>query len=241
MRAVDGWRGSPFPTIFSSVALKPLSFGDVDRLLEQATSGHAVTLSSDDRAHLFSLSGGHPAALQAAAFSLYHSLSHGLGGDQIWRAASEAARDALELGPATALPAPESVGQVSPPGGAVAPSAGSASPPPPAAFDRLPATQAPAVGLWVDDQASTVAVDGQIIESLTALEYNLLSLLYKRPGRLISRAEIIQQLWGSEFSDDVDESRVEKLISRLRRKIERAPNRPQHVRTVRGRGYRYVP
>jgi DNA-binding response OmpR family regulator len=40
---------------------------------------------------------------------------------------------------------------------------------------------------------------------------------------------------------EIDDSRVEKLVSRLRRKVEPVAGRPQFIRTVRGRGYRYVP
>ena len=100
----------------------------------------------------------------------------------------------------------------------------------PAGAAALPAPGFPAI---LDTAASSA--------SLTALEYNLLRLLFDSPGRLCSKEEIIRHVWGAEVEDEVDDSRVEKLISRLRRKIEPAPSRPRYIRTVRGRGYRLVP
>jgi DNA-binding response OmpR family regulator len=61
------------------------------------------------------------------------------------------------------------------------------------------------------------------------------------PDRLCSKHDIIRQVWGEEFMSEIDDSRVEKLVSRLRRKVEPVPGRPQYIRTVRGRGYRFVP
>jgi DNA-binding response OmpR family regulator len=96
-------------------------------------------------------------------------------------------------------------------------------------------------GLVIDARSGDVLVNGRRVETLTALEYSLLKLLYDSPGRLCSKDEIIRHVWGDEFLGEVDASRVEKLVSRLRRKIEAVPGRPQYIRTVRGRGYRFVP
>jgi hypothetical protein len=237
MRVIESWRGSPFPTIFTSIALKPLPRAAADRLLDQAlaAAGGDVRFHPDDRELLYAFSGGRPAALQAAAFSLFHGRQQGLDGDGLWDAAEAAAEAMMRqaradgAGPQAAAPsgspAAQSVGEPSTNG------PGAAPPPVRAAGD----------GLSMDAKSGEVYVDGQRVESLTALEYNLLRLLYASPGRLCSKEDIIAQVWGDEFIGEIDDSRVEKLISRLRRKIEPVPGRPQYIRTVRGRGYRFVP
>ena len=113
--------------------------------------------------------------------------------------------------------------------------------PAPASVAMLPGGDGAGSALWIDPGTGDVVVGGRHLESLTALEFNLLRLLSDRPGRLCSKEEIIRHVWGDALTNEVDESRVEKLISRLRRKIETVPSRPQYIRTVRGRGYRFVP
>ncbi|MCE7938964.1 hypothetical protein DCC79_00675 [bacterium] len=227
-RVIESWRGSPFATIFTSVTLKPLTPADANELLDRALANGTVSFNDDDRRRLYKLSAGQPAALQAAAFSLYHGLQQSRGHAQLWEAAQHAALQALAFL------------NVSPP------TEGTAAPPmmPPAATASVsapPGTPPSPHGLWIDPKLGEVTVNGRRVESLTALEYSLLRLLYGQSGRLCSKEEIIRQVWGEEFMGGDDDSRVEKLISRLRRKIEPVPNRPQYLRTVRGRGYRYVP
>lgn len=213
-KVIDAWRGSPFATVFTSVTLKPLERQDADRLLDAALAGTGMTFDDEDRDLLYTYSGGLPAALQAAAFSLFLGRQQGLQGEALRESARQAAQ--------SAVPAPGSETEAVPPmeGPAAAPPAGS--------------------GLVIVSDTGEVLIDGRRIASLTALEYSLLRLLYDSPGRLCSKEEIIRHVWGAEIESEVDDSRVEKLISRLRRKIEPAPNRPQYIRTVRGRGYRLV-
>jgi two-component system response regulator RegX3 len=72
--------------------------------------------------------------------------------------------------------------------------------------------------------------------SLTRSEFQVLRLLAENPGRVFSRLEIMEELWQSEFSGDVRACDVH--ISNLRQKIERDPQEPELVLTVRGVGYR---
>jgi hypothetical protein len=220
VRVIESWRGSPFPTVFTSVALRALGRADADMLLDRALADAALSFGDDERNLLFRFSAGQPGALQAAAFALFHGRQHGLVGEALWDSARQSATEALD-------------GRRAAP-----PSAPPESEPTTSGDDAGAAT---ALGLHIDPKTSDVSVGGVRVESLTALEYNLLKLLYDRPGRLCSKEEIIARVWGDGMSDEVDDSRVEKLISRLRRKIEAIPNRPQHIRTVRGRGYRFVP
>src|SRR5918996_1456676 len=80
-----------------------------------------------------------------------------------------------------------------------------------------------------------VTVRGEPI-NLTRSEFQVLRLLAERPGQVFSRLEIMEELWQSEFSGDVRACDVH--ISNLRQKVERDPQDPELVLTVRGVGYR---
>lgn len=245
-REIESWRGSPFATLFTTVALKPLS-DDHARVLLGRADHAAVRVDDADATLILELSGGHPTVVHAGAFALVHGRRQGLEGPALHDAIRSAVAD-LHLdhlaGPLMRTAGhgdPEPAAVDHRPVAATAPSAPSApsanaAPPEPVAIDIH---QAP--GLWIDDVNGDVLVDGQRIDHLTALEFSLLQLLWNHPNRLCSKADIIQQLWGAEAAQTIDDARVEKLVSRLRRKIETAPGRPQYVRTVRGRGYRFVP
>lgn len=98
----------------------------------------------------------------------------------------------------------------------------------------------PGRGVRVDVEAGHVYVDGEQIEPLTDLEYRLLLLLYSRLDEVVDKYEIVEGVWGTEYIDEVDDGRIERLVSRLRSKIEPEPREPRYVQTVRGRGYRLV-
>jgi two-component system response regulator RegX3 len=82
-----------------------------------------------------------------------------------------------------------------------------------------------------------VTVRGEPV-NLTRSEFQVLRLLAERPGQVFSRLEIMEELWQSEFSGDVRACDVH--ISNLRQKIERDPQDPELVVTVRGIGYKLV-
>jgi hypothetical protein len=209
-KVIESWRGSPFATLFTSVALRPLSRGEADELVDRATSSGGPHFSSDDRARLYRITGGVPAAIQAAAFSLYHGRASAMSEDSVWEAVELAVHGPSALATNGQNPRTD---------GAATPNVAGGS------------------GIVVDRASGEVFVDGRRVDSLTALEFNLLECLLAEPGRLRTKEEIVREVWAEELADD---TRVEKLISRLRRKIEPMPGRPQYVRTVRGRGYRLV-
>ena len=100
-------------------------------------------------------------------------------------------------------------------------------------------TRQPAqAGVWVDVDAGEAWVDGEHVPSLTDLEYRLLLLLYGRLGKICDKYQIVEAVWGQDYIDEVDDARVEKLVSRLRSKVERDPANPKYLITVRGRGYK---
>ncbi len=95
-------------------------------------------------------------------------------------------------------------------------------------------------GVWIDVEAGEVWVDGRSISTLTNLEYRLLLLLYGNLDKICDKYKIVEAVWAENYIDEVEDSRIEKLISRLRQKIEPDPAEPRYIQTVRGRGYKLV-
>jgi hypothetical protein len=95
-------------------------------------------------------------------------------------------------------------------------------------------------GVLVDVDAGEAWVDGVHIPTLTDLEYRLLLLLYGRLAKICDKYQIVEAVWGESYIDQVDDARIEKLVSRLRAKLERDPSNPRYLITVRGRGYKLV-
>ncbi len=92
-----------------------------------------------------------------------------------------------------------------------------------------------APGLEIDEGRRQVRVDGAPVD-LTALEFNLLALLARRPGIVVPRQELLDSLWGPEYVGD--DHLVDVHIANLRRKLGDDPATPRFVETVRGVGYR---
>ncbi len=84
----------------------------------------------------------------------------------------------------------------------------------------------------------TVVWQGQPVELKTA-EYNLLVILARAAGKVLSRDDILRQLRGIEF-DGLDRS-VDSGISRLRRRFSDTSHEPQKIKTIWGRGYLFSP
>ena len=91
-------------------------------------------------------------------------------------------------------------------------------------------------GLVVDPSRRTVALNGGAIE-LTYVEFELLSTLASRPGRVYSRQALLIALWGE--SDYRDPRTIDVHVRHLREKLEPKPSEPQFILTVRGVGYRF--
>ena len=67
---------------------------------------------------------------------------------------------------------------------------------------------------------------------------DLLILLVSEGGRLVSREEIIERLWGKEVYFDTDNS-INTAIRKIRRALGEDPEKPQYIETVQGKGYRF--
>jgi DNA-binding response OmpR family regulator len=91
--------------------------------------------------------------------------------------------------------------------------------------------------LSIDPIARTVTVDGKAID-LTPREFDLLYFFARNPGRVFSRLDLLNQVWG--YQHDGYEHTVNTHINRLRTKIEVDPAQPRCILTVWGRGYRLV-
>ncbi|NKB87033.1 MAG: response regulator [Acidobacteria bacterium] len=91
-------------------------------------------------------------------------------------------------------------------------------------------------GLEVDPSSRRVLVAGQPAE-LTATEFDLLLHLASNPGRVYTRAQLLDRVWGDEYG--TQEHAVNAGVNRLRAKIEIDPGEPRFVRTVWGVGYRF--
>jgi DNA-binding response OmpR family regulator len=94
--------------------------------------------------------------------------------------------------------------------------------------------------LSVDADAGDVLVNGVPVEPLSNLEFKLILLLYENCDHVVDKYQIVTAVWGEEYLDEVDDARIEKLVSRLRQKIEPDAGNPIFVTTLRGRGYRLV-
>jgi DNA-binding response OmpR family regulator len=73
---------------------------------------------------------------------------------------------------------------------------------------------------------------------LTLMEADLLRYLTDREGQIVSRKDILEQVW--RVHEDTDTRAIDNFIVRLRRYIEDDPSTPQHLLTVRGIGYRFI-
>jgi DNA-binding response OmpR family regulator len=90
----------------------------------------------------------------------------------------------------------------------------------------------------VDFDRAEVRRAGKLIP-VTPLEFKLLSLFVRRPGRVLTRALLIDEVWGKDTA--ITERVVDNQIANLRKKIEPAQAQPQYLKSVRGIGYRFDP
>lgn len=90
--------------------------------------------------------------------------------------------------------------------------------------------------LLIDVSRRHVLIDDQAVE-LTAKEFDLLLYFARHPGRVFSRGQLLDQVWG--YSHNGYEHTVNSHINRLRGKIETNPERSQYIETVWGVGYRF--
>jgi DNA-binding response OmpR family regulator len=91
--------------------------------------------------------------------------------------------------------------------------------------------------LTIDPDKRKVAVEGKPVH-LTAREFDLLLEFSRHPGKVYTRAQLLDKVWG--YSYQGYEHTVNSHINRLREKIEKNPARPRYILTVWGVGYQFV-
>ncbi|SDL24863.1 response regulator transcription factor [Tessaracoccus oleiagri] len=91
-------------------------------------------------------------------------------------------------------------------------------------------------GVRIDVERHQVYVDGEEVR-FALREFDLLELLLRNPGRVLTRGQLIDRIWGSDYVGDT--KTLDVHIKRLRSKIERDPSNPERLVTVRGLGYKY--
>jgi DNA-binding response OmpR family regulator len=79
---------------------------------------------------------------------------------------------------------------------------------------------------------------GDNVIHLTVMESDLLRHLVRNDGRVVSRKQILEEVWG--LHEDTDTRAIDNFVVRLRRYIEEDPAQPRHLLTVRGVGYRFL-
>ena len=93
-------------------------------------------------------------------------------------------------------------------------------------------------GISLDDETKAVTVDGENV-NLTPIEYNILLLLMRHPGRVYSSSQIYEQVWNETAFGS--EGAVAVHIRHLREKLEIDPSNPRYLKVVWGLGYKMEP
>lgn len=90
--------------------------------------------------------------------------------------------------------------------------------------------------LEIDLTARTLKKNGEIVK-LTSTEYSLMALFFKHEGSVLTHQFILKEIWGVGYQAETQYLRV--FVGTLRKKIEEQPNKPQHIITESGVGYRF--
>lgn len=105
-----------------------------------------------------------------------------------------------------------------------------------AAASSAPKMTSTTIGnLTIDPLRCEVRVDGNAV-TLTPKEFQILALMADNPGRVFTRDDLIEALWGQEYEDS--NISIPVYIRRIRLKIERDPSRPEYLKTVWRFGYK---
>lgn len=92
-------------------------------------------------------------------------------------------------------------------------------------------------GLVVNHEAREVTLQGTPV-ILSRKEYELLHMLITHPNQVFTREQLLEQIWGYDYFGET--RTVDVHIRSLRKKLEKNPEQPEYIRTVRGIGYKFV-
>jgi two-component system response regulator RegX3 len=90
----------------------------------------------------------------------------------------------------------------------------------------------------MDVERHIVSVSGRSVQ-LPLKEFELLEVLLRNAGRVLTRMQLIDRVWGADYVGDT--KTLDVHVKRLRAKIEPSPSNPRHIVTVRGLGYKFEP
>jgi DNA-binding winged helix-turn-helix (wHTH) protein len=242
----------------NTLGLKPYEPADAMRVAEQVETRRGYSLSQSERRSLVHYSGGHPGLLIAAIDALVEEgnrevdspdwlfekasiqtecqkLWDSLDSDERWSLIRTAAgyidQDATPARKLLALK------------GLIVPAADERWEvfSPVFNFFVKQSGQQDIYDFRVDDGTASVWVTGKQITGLTPLEFSLVKLLYENRGQVQSRDDILLALHPEDFetghTPEVQDSSVDSLVRRLRKKVEPVPSKPRYILTVRGHGY----
>ncbi len=102
--------------------------------------------------------------------------------------------------------------------------------------DELITSTVEAGPVRMDVERHVVTVDGNQV-ALPLKEFDLLELLLRNAGRVLTRGQLIDRVWGSDYVGDT--KTLDVHVKRLRAKVEPDPGNPKHLVTVRGLGYKF--
>ena len=102
--------------------------------------------------------------------------------------------------------------------------------------DELHPSSVVAGPVAIDVDRHIVAIRGERI-TLPLKEFELLEFLVRNSGRVLTRGQLIDRIWGSDYVGDT--KTLDVHIKRLRKKVEHTPKEPEHILTVRGLGYKF--
>ena len=104
--------------------------------------------------------------------------------------------------------------------------------------DELVTATVEAGPVRLDVDRHVVSVGGEQV-SMPLKEFELLELLLRNAGRVLTRGQLIDRVWGSDYVGDT--KTLDVHVKRLRAKVEPDPGAPRHIVTVRGLGYKFEP
>jgi two-component system, OmpR family, response regulator RegX3 len=104
--------------------------------------------------------------------------------------------------------------------------------------DELVTATVEAGPVRLDVDRHVVSVGGEPV-SMPLKEFELLELLLRNAGRVLTRGQLIDRVWGSDYVGDT--KTLDVHVKRLRAKVEPDPGAPRHIVTVRGLGYKFEP
>jgi two-component system response regulator RegX3 len=88
----------------------------------------------------------------------------------------------------------------------------------------------------IDVERHQVSINDQLV-SLPLKEFELLEFLARNSGRVLTRSQLIDRVWGSDYFGDT--KTLDVHVKRLRAKIEKDPANPVYIQTIRGLGYKF--